>query len=201
MTALPSPASSSEKNLQSIQRRLDGSLEAIHWLRNHAIELDRFADRFAQVLQRGGLVATCGNGGSAAEALHLAEELVGRYRASRAPRRAICLVADPTALTCIANDFGFEQIFSRQVEALLRPEDALLVFSTSGRSPNIVAALRAARARGATTLGLLGGDGGACAALCDESIVVPLTDSAFVQEAHQVVMHLLCERLESPEAS
>lgn len=201
MTALPSPASSSEKNLQSILRRLDGSLEAIHWLRNHAIELDRFADRFAQVLQRGGLVATCGNGGSAAEALHLAEELVGRYRASRAPRRAICLVADPTALTCIANDFGFEQIFSRQVEALLRPEDALLVFSTSGRSPNIVAALRAARARGATTLGLLGGDGGACAALCDESIVVPLTDSAFVQEAHQVVMHLLCERLESPEAS
>lgn len=148
------------------------------------------------VVEHGGLLATCGNGGSAAEALHLAEELTGRYRSTRAPRRAVCLAADGPALTCIANDFGFEHVFSRQAEALLRPGDALVAFSTSGRSRNIVLALETARSRGAVTIGLLGGDGGTCAALCDEAIIVPWRDSAFVQEAHQVLLHLICERLE-----
>jgi len=179
-----------------ILRRLEGSLGAIGWLRDHVEQVDRLVSRIAEVVQRGALLATCGNGGSAAEALHLAEELTGRYRASRPPRRAVCLAADATALTCIANDFGFEQVFSRQVEALLGQGDALVVFSTSGRSPNVVLALRAARGCGAITFGLLGGDGGECAALCDEAIVVPLRDSAFVQEAHQVLLHLICERLE-----
>lgn len=180
-----------------VSRRIDGSLEAIRWLRDHAGDVSAFVEALCAVARGGGLVATCGNGGSAAEALHLAEELVGRYRSSRRPLRAICLAADPTALTCIANDFGFDQVFARPVEALLGPGDALVVFSTSGRSPNVVQALEVARSRGAATFGLLGGDGGACAPLCDRAIVVPLRDSAFIQEAHQVVMHLCCEALEA----
>ena len=181
---------------EMVQRRLEGSLSAIGWLRDHAAEVGAFVEAMRSVLARGGLLATCGNGGSAAEALHLAEELVGRYRSSRRPLRAVCLAADPTALTCIANDFGFDQIFARQVDALLGPGDALLVFSTSGRSPNVVQALEVARRRGAGTFGLLGGEGGACRPLCDHALVVPLSDSAFVQEAHQVVMHLCCEAVE-----
>lgn len=181
---------------EMVQRRLEGSLSAIGWLRDHAAEVGAFVEAMRSVLARGGLLATCGNGGSAAEALHLAEELVGRYRSSRRPLRAVCLAADPTALTCIANDFGFDQVFARQVDALLGPGDALVVFSTSGRSPNVVQALEVARRRGAGTFGLLGGEGGACRPLCDHALVVPLSDSAFVQEAHQVVMHLCCEAVE-----
>lgn len=191
-----SATSAAEPVQDLVLRRLAGSLAAVTWLRDHAAEVGDFVAAVAALVSRGGLVATCGNGGSAAEALHLAEELVGRYRSSRRPVRAVCLAADPTALTCIANDFGFEQVFARQAEALLAPGDALVVFSTSGRSPNVVHALHAARRRGASTFGLLGGDGGACAALCDRALVVPMTDSAFVQEAHQVVMHLCCEAVE-----
>ena len=137
-----------------------------------------------------------GEGEFPTQALHLAEELIGRYRNDRAPHRAVCLNADPTALTCIANDYGFETIFSRQCDALLANDDALLVLSTSGNSPNILNALKMARKRNATTFGLLGNEGGACAELCDHTIIVPVTDSAHIQEAHQVMIHLICEALE-----
>jgi D-sedoheptulose 7-phosphate isomerase len=147
-------------------------------------------------LARGGTLFTCGNGGSAAEALHLSEELTGRYRSNRRPLRSICLCADPTALTCIANDFGFEQVFARPLTALGRTGDALLVFSTSGRSANLVAALNAARSCGLGTIGLLGGDGGACLPLCDVAVTVRGVDGAAIQEAHQIVMHAICEALE-----
>lgn len=147
-------------------------------------------------LEVGGTLFTCGNGGSAAEALHLSEELTGRYRSNRKSLRSVCLCADPTALTCIANDFGFEQVFARPLSALGRQGDALLVFSTSGRSPNLVAALKVAREGGIRTIGLLGGDGGACLPLCDVSVTVTGVDGAAVQEAHQMVMHAICEALE-----
>jgi len=148
-------------------------------------------------LDKGGAVFTCGNGGSAAEALHLAEELIGKYRAARPPRRAVCLNADPTALTCIANDFGFDEVFARQVEGLARDGDALIVFSTSGASPNIVKALRKARDGGVLTIGLLGRDGGACLPLSDLSLVVRSQETAHIQEAHQVVLHLILEAVEA----
>jgi len=147
-------------------------------------------------LVAGGTLFTCGNGGSAAEALHLAEELTGRYRSNRRPLRSVCLCADPTALTCIANDFGFEQVFARPLAALGQHGDALLVFSTSGRSPNLLSALATARERGMRTIGLLGGDGGPCLPLCDVAITVRGVDGAAVQEAHQIVMHAICEALE-----
>ncbi|MHC5004368.1 MAG: D-sedoheptulose-7-phosphate isomerase [Planctomycetota bacterium] len=181
---------------QLLAGRIDGSIRAIGTLRERLEQIDAVGRLVAGALDGGGLLATAGNGGSAAQALHLSEELVGRYRSSRPPLRAMCLNADPTALSCIANDFGFEQIFARQCEAFLGPGDVLLVLSTSGRSQNIRAALDAARLAGAATVALLGRDGGACRDRADHAIVVPEADSAHVQEAHQVIIHLLCEMLE-----
>lgn len=177
-------------------QRLEGSLAAISSLRAQLPKITAIAQAIGERLARGGTIHTCGNGGSAAEALHLAEELIGRYRGDRPPHRAVCLNADPTALTCIANDFGFEAVFARQCDALLDSNDALVVFSTSGNSENIVQALRAAKRRETLAIGLLGKDGGRCLGLCDLALVVAAEDSAHIQEAHQVVLHLICESLE-----
>ena len=177
---------------------------AIENLGAHADTLERVIRGISSRLGAGATVYTAGNGGSAAEALHLAEELVGRYRSNRRPLRAVCLAADPTALTCIANDFGFDEVFARPCEALLRPDDCLVLFSTSGRSRNLIRAAEVARRKGAWVIGLLGGDGGPLLPQCDEAVVVAATphggvaafDSAAVQEAHQVILHALCEQLE-----
>jgi len=139
---------------------------------------------------------TLGNGGSAADAVHLSEELLGRYRDDRPALAALSLVSDAPALTCIANDYGFEEIFARQVEALCRPGDVVVAFSTSGNSENVVRALQAARAHGAKTLGLLGRDGGRCLALCDAALVVPSTNTARIQEVHGLALHVICEAAE-----
>lgn len=179
-----------------IEDRLAGSLAAIESLREHIATIDRIASTVVHTLNHGGTIFTCGNGGSAAEALHFAEELVGRYRGNRKSCRAVCLNADSTALTCIANDFGYDEVFARQLEGLARPNDLLFVFSTSGRSPNLVKAMQQARRMQVRAIGLLGRDGGACLEHCDEHLIVDATDSAHIQEAHQVVMHLLCEAVE-----
>lgn len=179
-----------------INQRIDGSLAAIGSLRDQIGQITEITAEVYDCLHSGGTLYTAGNGGSAAQALHLAQELIGRYRGDRPAQRAICLNADPTALTCIANDYGYEHIFSRQLEAVLTSGDVLLVLSTSGDSRNVVNALQTAAQRGATTIGLLGGDGGACRALCDHAVVVPGNDSAYIQEAHQVVIHLICEVIE-----
>ncbi len=147
-------------------------------------------------IEGGGKALTLGNGGSAAEALHLAEELVGRYRSDRPPLPAISLAADPTVLTCIANDFGYEEVFARQVRVLAAKGDVVVAFSTSGRSDNVIRALEAARERGCITIGLLGGDGGPAGALCDHAFIVPDRDSARVQEIHTLALHLVCEAIE-----
>jgi D-sedoheptulose 7-phosphate isomerase len=173
--------------------RLDEALVAFDARRSEAI---RVIETIGRVVAGGGTVVTCGNGGSAAEALHLSEELVGRYQSNRPAIPAICLNADPTAQTCIANDFGFEAVFARQCEALLADDDVLVVFTTSGRSENLLRALDVARERGATTVGFLGGDGGAALDRCDASIVVPGPDSAAIQEVHQMLMHVVCEQFE-----
>jgi D-sedoheptulose 7-phosphate isomerase len=164
---------------------------------------DRFVpviDGTAQViiaaLEAGHKVLTCGNGGSAADALHMSEEFVGRFRTNRRALASISLCADPTALTCIANDFGFEQVFSRQIEALGQKDDVLVVFSTSGNSPNLTSAVKAAALKGVTTIALLGKNGGALAGQCDHEIVVPSDDSARIQEVHTFVMHAWLEQVE-----
>ncbi len=182
-----------------VDRRLQRACAALESLRSHAGVVAEIAALVVDALHAGGQLLTCGNGGSAAEALHLAEELTGRFEADRPPLRAICLNADPTALTCIANDFGYEEVFARQCRALGGRGDVLLVLSTSGTSPNVVRALEAARELGMRTIGLLGGDGGEARSLCTVGLCCPGDDSASIQECHQVVLHAICNCLEPRE--
>ena len=143
----------------------------------------------AACLAGGGKILTCGNGGSAADALHLSEELVGRFDQDRRSLAAVCLCADAPLLTCIANDFGFEAIFARQIEGLGRPGDVLVVFSSSGNSANLVAALKRAKQNGLTTISILGKSGGKCKGLADHEIIVPSDITARVQELHTFILH------------
>ncbi|MBK9714071.1 MAG: SIS domain-containing protein [Kouleothrix sp.] len=180
----------------TFQDQLRSSMAVLRSMERQSGEIEAIAERVCDTVLSGRLLLTCGNGGSATDAQHLAEELVARYRATRRALPAIALTADSSVLTCIANDFGFEQLFARQIEALARPGDLLLCFSTSGSSPNITAALRAARARGAGTIALLGKDGGAALALADLALVVASQDTARIQEAHLQVLHFICETIE-----
>ncbi|MHC4414739.1 MAG: D-sedoheptulose-7-phosphate isomerase [Planctomycetota bacterium] len=189
----------SERSL--ITTRLKGSLEAIAALREQADRIRDLSDAVADRLRAGGILYTAGNGGSAAQAIHLTEELIGRYRGDRPPQPAVCLNADASVITCIANDYGYDQVFARQCTSLVSQRDVLLVLSTSGESQNVVEALRVARSRGAVTIGLLGNDGGRCAPLCDHVLIVPSDDSAHIQEAHQVAIHLICEVVEKRAVS
>lgn len=177
--------------------RLRRAADTIAALAEQADAVARLTRAVRDALADGRTVLTCGNGGSAAEALHLAEELVGRYRDDRRPYPAVCLSADATAVTCIANDYGFDHVFERQVRALTRPGDVLVALSTSGASENIRRALAAARDRGATTIGLLGKTGGPCRELCDFPLVVDSPHTEHIQEAHLVVIHLILEAVEA----
>jgi D-sedoheptulose 7-phosphate isomerase len=158
---------------------------------------DVVAARLIAAFGAGGRVYTFGNGGSSADALHFAEELVGRFARERRPLPAQSLAADPTALTCIANDFSYDEVFERQVHAFVRAGDVVVGFSTSGRSPNVVRALAAARAAGAETVLFGGGDGGPAAAEADHALVVPSAATARVQEMHVLLLHLILEQVDA----
>src|SRR5260370_37466200 len=145
---------------------------------------EKIAAVVVQTLRAGGKILSCGNGGSAADAMHLAEELIGRYRSNRRSLPGVCLTADATALTCIANDFGFDEIFARQVEGLGAKGDLLVCFSTSGNSPNILRTFDVAKSRGVKTVALLGKGGGKAKGRADFELIVGCDDTARVQEAH-----------------
>jgi D-sedoheptulose 7-phosphate isomerase len=147
-------------------------------------------------LRSGNKLLIVGNGGSAADAHHIAAEIVGRYKQDRPAYAAIALTTDTSALTAIANDYGFEQVFARQVEGLGQRGDVLVALSTSGRSPNILAALRTARERGLVTVGFTGGQGEALGALCDHLLVSPSDDTPIVQQIHLTVAHGICDEIE-----
>ncbi len=179
-----------------IQNRIERAISSVQELREHLGTFEKMASAIDRHFTGGGKLLTCGNGGSAAEALHFAEELTGRFALNRPALPALCLNADPTALTCISNDFGFDHVFSRQCEALGSTGDVLLVFSTSGNSPNIIRALESAKQKDIFTIGLLGFDGGLAEALCDIAFLAPGNDSAAIQECHQVAMHAICNCFE-----
>jgi D-sedoheptulose 7-phosphate isomerase len=147
-------------------------------------------------LRSGNKLLIVGNGGSAADAQHIAAEIVGRYKQERPAWAAIALTTDTSALTAIANDYGFEQVFARQVEGLGRRGDVLLALSTSGRSPNILAALRSARERGLVAIGFTGSKGEALGAHCDHLLVAPSDDTPVVQQIHLTVAHAVCDEIE-----
>ena len=152
--------------------------------------------RMAESLRGGGRVLAFGNGGSAADAQHLAGELVGRFRRDRAALSAIALTTDSSVVTAIGNDMGYDSVFRRQVEAHGRPGDVAVGITTSGRSPNVVQALQLARERGLVTMGLTGGGGGRLAGAVDYLIDVPHADTARIQEVHVMVVHVLCQIVE-----
>jgi D-sedoheptulose 7-phosphate isomerase len=147
-------------------------------------------------LRSGNKLLIIGNGGSAADAQHIAAEIVGRYKRDRPAWAAIALTTDTSALTAIANDYGFEQVFARQVEGLGQRGDVLLALSTSGRSPNILAALRTARQRGLVTIGFTGTKGEALGEFCDHLLVAPSADTPIVQQIHLAVAHGICDEIE-----
>ena len=169
--------------LEMVERSLDAIMQVCHALRD--------------CLNAKGKILLFGNGGSAADAQHIAAEFVCRFSRDRDPLPAIALTTDTSALTAIANDYGFERVFARQVEALCQPGDAVIAISTSGRSPNVIAGIEAARVRGARTIGLMGGDGGSMVAAVDFPIVIPTNVTARIQECHITVGHLICEVVES----
>ncbi len=161
--------------------------------REHGATIAAMAERMVERLDAGGKLLFCGNGGSAGDSQHLATEFVVRLSASleRPAIAALALTTDSSLLTACANDYGFERIFSRQLEALARAEDLLVCLSTSGNSANVIQAAREARRRGLAVVGLLGGSGGALRDLCDPALVVPSDDPGRVQECHITVGHIL----------
>lgn len=148
-------------------------------------------------IKNGGKILIMGNGGSAADSQHIAAEIVGRFKKERKGLPAIALTTDTSILTSVGNDYGFNYVFARQIEALCRPEDFVIGLTTSGNSQNIVSAIEAANNIGAITLGLTGGTGGKLNTLCQYNIVIPSNVTARIQEAHIFVGHSLCEILES----
>jgi D-sedoheptulose 7-phosphate isomerase len=156
----------------------------------------KIADVIASALRGGNKLLIAGNGGSAADAQHIAAEIIGRYKKDRPAYAAIALTTDTSALTAIGNDYGFEQVFARQIEGLGRRGDILLALTTSGRSPNVLAALKTARQHGLVTVGFTGAKGTALAASCDHLLVAPSDDTAVIQQIHLTLAHGICDVIE-----
>ena len=180
--------------IETIVRHAEaGAVLRQKFLAGNAGKIVGIALRMALALARGNKILFCGNGGSAADSQHLAAEFVNRFLMDRPPLPAIALTTDTSILTAIGNDFGFEEVFSKQVRALGAPGDMLVAFSTSGNSGNVIAALKAARERSLVTVGLTGAGGGKMAGLCDRLLAVDEKRTPLVQEIHITIGHLFCE--------
>ncbi len=181
---------------KKIIEALEENLRLGEKLQGLSPEIAAAARQLIDSLKSGGKILICGNGGSAADAQHIAAELVGRFKRERAALAAIALTTDTSILTALANDYSYDEVFRRQVEALGRPGDLLLAISTSGNSPNLVFAVRAAKAAGLKTCALLGKNGGKLAGEVDLALIVPAADTARIQEGQTVIYHILCDLVE-----
>jgi D-sedoheptulose 7-phosphate isomerase len=182
---------------EEIRRQLEESARVKQSFSNELIgRIAQFAEKSAASLRGGGKIVFFGNGGSAADALHLAAELVVRLRSDRRGLAALALTTNPSVLTAAGNDYGFERIFSRQIESLVAPQDILVALSTSGASPNIVGGVEAGRARGAYLVAFTGETGGALAGKVDILLNVPSQDPQRIQEAHITIGHIACALIE-----
>jgi len=174
---------------------IDDHIELAERIRELLPEVERVAEAMITVYERGGRVYAFGNGGSAADAQHLSGELLGRFKRERRPLAAQALSTDPSAVTCIANDYDFADLYARQLEALVRPGDLAVGYTTSGRSENVVRGLAKARERGAVTV--LFGGGAPASDHADHALVVPSQTTARVQEMHLLLMHLVIDRVDA----
>src|SRR3954454_8693019 len=179
------------------RERVRAAAEVYTRLADAADELSAVAECIVGSYRTGGKLLLFGNGGSAGDAQHLAAEFVGRFQLERDPLPALALTVNGSAVTAIANDYGYEDVFARQLRALGSPGDVAVGISTSGGSANVVAALRAARSEGMLAIGLTGGDGGPMRSLCDHCLVVPSSDTPRIQEGHILLGHVLCELVET----
>ena len=170
---------------------------ALDWLIGQGPILDEAAGAIVESLGAGGTLLACGNGGSAAQAQHLVTELLGRFRSDRRSLSSAFLGGDASLMSCVANDFGWDETFARPLSGLARPGDVLVAFSTSGNSGNVLRALEVAREAGLPTLALLGKGGGRCLGAATWELVVPSDATARIQEIHLFVLHHLCERIEA----
>jgi D-sedoheptulose 7-phosphate isomerase len=175
-------------------------LAVVHRLPELYPEIVKLATLLRDCINNGGKVIWMGNGGSAADSQHLAAEIVGRFKKERMGMASIALTTDSSIITSIGNDYGFEAIFSRQVEAIGKQGDILVGITTTGNSGNVVAAINAGIKMGLVTVGLLGNDGGKLKSLCNHSIIVPSNDTARIQESHILIGHILCEFIEVEDA-
>lgn len=185
-------------NAQDFRASISTTVRVLERLRDEkTAQMELVAAALSHCVREGKKILLCGNGGSAADCQHMATELTVRYLSDRAAIPAIALTCDTSTLTAAANDLGFEQIFSRQIEALGQAGDALIAISTSGQSTNVIAAVRTARSKGLVTVALTGESGGALAPLAHHWIGVPSSHTPHIQEAQLVVEHLLCEAIEA----
>jgi len=178
--------------LDSIEKSVQVIAEASSYVETIA----SIARDLSEAFTTGHKMLACGNGGSAADAMHLTGEWVGRFVQDRKPYPAIALTADGTLLTCLGNDYGYENVFSRQVEGLGSKGDILIVFSSSGNSENLIKAVETAKEQGLTTVAILGRDGGRIAGMAHHEIIVKGKATARIQEAHMLIVHLICEETE-----
>lgn len=182
---------------EQIEQRFQESAEVKRqFVRTHADRIARVADCILDTIEAGGKLLFFGNGGSATDASHLAAEFVGRYARDRAPWPALALATDMAAVTCIANDYGYDDVFARQIDALGQPNDLAVAISTSGNSSNVLKGVETARRKGLMTVAWTGHDGGALARLVDHPFIVPSTVTARIQECHITLGHVLCELVE-----
>lgn len=182
--------------LDRIHQHFKSHVAVVESLSQQAEPIREAAQRCSTALAAGNKVLLCGNGGSAADAQHIAAELIGRFINDRRSLPAVALTTDTSALTAIANDYGYEQVFSRQIEGLAVPGDVLIAISTSGNSANVNRAAVSARERQCEVIGLSGKSGGALTALCDTALVVPSDVTARIQESHILIGHILCDLIE-----
>ena len=179
-----------------IKSELEGHLAAIKATFALEADIKKACETAVATLKAGGKILLCGNGGSAADAQHIAAELTGRYKTERGALAGIALTTDTSALTAIGNDYGYEFVFSRQLEALGREGDLLIAISTSGNSGNVIKALELARKIGIKTIGLSGRTGGAMNELCELNLVVPSNDTPRIQEMHIMIGHIICQAID-----
>ena len=181
---------------QFINDYIDRHQSAVRALAQCTDDVERVASICVSALRAGNKILICGNGGSAADAQHMAAELVGRFVSDRRALPAIALTTDTSALTAIANDYGYDDVFSRQVAGLAQQGDVILGISTSGNSGSILAACDAGRSAGCHVVGLTGRDGGSLIEHCDAAVIAPSEETAHIQECHIIVIHLLCALIE-----